>query len=400
MKMCRKHINFVGLTVFLFSAHVYGQSWEAVDDPQALKALFSDTVIEATLENGVKTVARYNRDGTGELEAWGDTFHRTWEVRGNDQICIGISDDMTCYTIERNMDAPQQYRAKNLLTGEIFEMTVQGNTIESAQDLSSDDSGGAAQPSAEEMAAKLANPNAPLASLTFKLQHRTFKGNLPNADNQDSTTLLFQPSFPFARENGDVIFFRPAIPINIDQPVFNTGKLDFDSESGIGDISFDLAYGRTTKSGILSAAGMVASVPTATYDGLGNERWSLGPELLIGKISRKYVIGAFPNHLWDVGGWGDADVSLTTSQFFATYLLGGGWSAGTAPKLSFNHDTDQWTVPLNFNMGRTVIAGGRPWKLGMEVNYYVEQPDVFGPEWFIGFSVAPVVKNIFAEWIK
>ena len=30
----------------------------------------------------------------------------------------------------------------------------------------------------------------------------------------------------------------------------------------------------------------------------------------------------------------------------------------------------------------------------------VEQPDVFGPEWFIGFSVAPVVKNIFAGWFK
>ena len=68
--------------------------------------------------------------------------------------------------------------------------------------------------------------------------------------------------------------------------------------------------------------------------------------------------------------------------------------------ISFNNVTDQWTVPLNFNVGRIVIAGGRPWKIGMEVNYYVEQPDVFGPEWFIGFNVAPVVKNIFAEWFN
>ncbi len=44
---------------------------------------------------------------------------------------------------------------------------------------------------------KLANPNTPLASLNFKLQYRTYEGDLPNADDQDSTTLLFQPSLPF-----------------------------------------------------------------------------------------------------------------------------------------------------------------------------------------------------------
>jgi hypothetical protein len=33
----------------------------------------------------------------------------------------------------------------------------------------------------------------------------------------------------------------------------------------------------------------------------------------------------------------------------------------------------------------------------MEVNYYVEQPDAFGPVWFIGFNVAPVVENALAK---
>lgn len=72
-KMCRKYTCFIGLTALLFSANVYAQNWKTIDDPQVLKSLFSDTVIEATLENGVETVARYNQDGTGELEAWGGT---------------------------------------------------------------------------------------------------------------------------------------------------------------------------------------------------------------------------------------------------------------------------------------------------------------------------------------
>jgi len=118
------------------------------------------------------------------------------------------------------------------------------------QDSSADEA-----PSAAEVAAKLANPNKPLASLTLKLQFRTFQGNLPNADDQNGTTLLFQPSFPFSLANGDVVFFRPAIPIQFNQPAFNSGASDFDSEAGLGDIAFDIAYGRMKKSGLILAAG-------------------------------------------------------------------------------------------------------------------------------------------------
>ena len=56
---------------------------------------------------------------------------------------------------------------------------------------------------------------------------------------------------------------------------------------GMGDITFDLAYARTTKSGIIWAAGIVSTIPTATDDELGNDRWTLGPEFLIGKLSKK-----------------------------------------------------------------------------------------------------------------
>jgi len=254
--------------------------------------------------------------------------------------------------------------------------------------------------SAEEIAQELANPNTPMASLNFKLQHRIFEGTLPNADDQESTTLLFQPSFPFPLDNGATVFFRPAIPIHFDQPVFNRGTRDFDSEVGIGDTTFDLAYGRTTKAGILWAVGIVSTIPTATKSELGNNRLTLGPEYLIGKLNKKYVIGALSNHQWDIAGSGEADISLTTTQVFGTYLPGDGWSVGTSPKMNYNHISNDWTIPLNFFFGKTIIRGGRAWKLGMEINYYLEQPDLFGPKWFIGFNVAPVVENVFVNWFK
>ena len=251
---------------------------------------------------------------------------------------------------------------------------------------------------ADEIAKELANPNTPLASLNFKLQLRQFEGDLSDADNQNGTTLLFQPSLPFPLDNGDLLLFRPAIPLVLDQPVFN--GTDFDSESGIGDIVFDLAYAPKNDSGLLIAYGFVASLPTATEDSLGSDRYTLGPEYLIGKITPKYVIGAFPNHQWDIGGSGDQSISLTSIQLFGTIIPGGGWNYGTNPIITYDWITDQATIPVNFNFGKTVIWGGSPWKMSMEVNYYIEQADEFGPEWMVSFNVTPVVENKLVEWFK
>jgi len=68
--------------------------------------------------------------------------------------------------------------------------------------------------------------------------------------------------------------------------------------------------------------------------------------------------------------------------------------------MTYDWDTDQATVPLNFNFGKTVIRGSTPWKLSMEFNYYIEQADAFGPEWMIGFNISPVVKNGLVDWFK
>jgi hypothetical protein len=250
--------------------------------------------------------------------------------------------------------------------------------------------------SAEEIAKQLANPNTPLASLNFKLQYRSFDGDLPNAGDQSGTTLLFQPSLPFPLDNGDQVIFRPAIPLIVDQPAFSGSE--FDGESGIGDIVFDLAYAPKNDRGLLIAYGIVASLPTATEDALGSDRYTLGPEYLIGKITSTYVIGAFPNHQWDIGGSGEQSISLTTLQLFGTILPGGGWNYGSSPIITYDWESEQATVPLNFNFGKTVIANGQPWKLSFELNYYVEQADAFGPEWMLGFNVTPVVENRLTSW--
>jgi len=401
MSKISQRLVSLGFIVFLTCPIAHAETWVQVKDPKLLSALFSDTVVETTLHGEVKATATYKNDGTGVVEAWGAKFKRTWTLKGNDQVCIGLAADDYCYQFERSTSTKDLYRATNLTTGEQLMLTIRkiGDKklrVESPTTAT----GGAAKPSAEEIAAKLANPNSPMATLNLKLQFRTYDGSLPNADGQNGTTLLFQPSFPFSLDNGDVIFFRPAFPIIFDQPVYNGGSGNFDAEAGLGDIVFDLAYGRTTETGFLWAVGAVSTLPTATNDKLSKNRWTLGPELLLGKITKKNVYIAFPSHQWDVGGSGTADVNLTTLQLIYTHLPGGGWNVGTAPIMTHDHVTNESTIPLNLTFGKTVLWDGRPWKLSMEINYYVDKPDAFGPQWMVGFNIGPVVENVFAKWFK
>lgn len=54
-------------------------------------------------------------------------------------------------------------------------------------------------------------------------------------------------------------------------------------------------------------------------------------------------------------------------------------------------------IPLSLTIGETVTPGGKPWKLAVEANYYVERNDLFAAEWMIGFNVTPVIENPLAK---
>ena len=261
--------------------------------------------------------------------------------------------------------------------------------------------------SADEVARELANPNNSLASLTFKNQFRWYKGDLPDADDQSNYTLLFQPVFPFSLEptaSGAKanLFVRPAFPLLVDQPVpgLNGGKVEFEGVSAIGDIGFDIGYGVTEPNGLLWAVGMVGTLPTATDSDVAGKQWRLGPEALFAKFEKWGLYGIFPSHQWDVAGWSDDAYSTSQLQLFLKFLPGGGWNVGSSPIMNYDWEAEEWTIPLNLTVGKTIKIGNTPVKLELEANYYVEQPDAFGPEWMIGFNITPVVPNFIESWVR
>jgi len=265
--------------------------------------------------------------------------------------------------------------------------------------------------SADEIAKELANPNNDLAKLTFKNQFRWYEGDLPDADDQSNYTLLFQPVFPFSLGTTDsgakeILFIRPAIPLLVDQPVpglDGNGQFDWDEQTAMGDWGFDLAYAQTHKDGFLWAAGMVGTLPLASDSAVAGKQLRLGPEFLIAKITKAGTFGIFPSHQWDVTGWNEGkekSFSTTSIQPLVIFTPGGGWQVASKPIMTYDWKGEEWTIPVALSVAKTIIAGQTPLQIEVELNYYVEKPDAFGPEWMLSFNLTPVVPNFIESMFK
>nr|WP_233090321.1 MULTISPECIES: hypothetical protein [Vibrio] len=249
---------------------------------------------------------------------------------------------------------------------------------------------------ADQAAKELANPNTAYASLNLKLQ---YSGGYDGGG--DSFATVLQPTLPFPMENGDKIIFRPAISyvqndFNVNTP---TSSQHMD-QSGVSDISFDLAYAPKMEGGTIAAFGVFASLPTGSSE-LTADQFAVGPEFMYGKVSADRVVGVFPSHLYGVSGNGadnsDTRINKTSTQLFWVELLEGGWTVGSAPTLSYDWNKDQAEIPLNISVSKTTVFNGRPWKFGIEANYYIEKDEKTRPDFMLSFNVSPVVENKLAS---
>ena len=255
--------------------------------------------------------------------------------------------------------------------------------------------------SAEEIAKMLSNPNATLGFLSFPLDYVEFEGTAPGADAQSAWRLSFQPSLPYPINKSTNFFVRPLIPVFLDQPVPvstgqpGPGQSAFESIGvELGDIGFDASFGKTFPSGMVLFGGVVGTLPTASDDRLGLDQYLLGPEFVIGKGGPWGFAGLLLTHQWDVGGEDAYDTSITGGQYFFTYNLRNAWQIQMTPTFSYNHnapDGDELTFPLGIGVSKTVVWGGKPWKLNLQYWKYIEKPDDFGPDFQIRFTATPVI---------
>ncbi len=247
-------------------------------------------------------------------------------------------------------------------------------------------------PNIDDLARDLANPGAANATMNFKLEYRSFDGDLPRADDQNNRTLTFQPVLPFQLNNGNNLIFRPAFGYVWDAP--RPGASGFETNNAWNDIPYDLFYSWQAGDWTLGA-GVVGSAPLGSD--VSSDNWLLGPSFLAVKTFDWGVAGLFPFHNEKIGGSGP-DTSITSFQYFLFYGLGDGWQVGTGPTMTYNWEApsgDEWTVPIQLALAKTTAFGDQIVKFNLSAEKNVVAPDPFSEDWTFTFTVSPVVKNPF-----
>jgi hypothetical protein len=146
---------------------------------------------------------------------------------------------------------------------------------------------------------------------------------------------------------------------------------------------------------------MAGSLPTASENDLKSNQWRFGPEMFGGIIKKWGLVGVLANHQWNTGGSNNTTYSKTSAQYFYAIGLGNGWQLASGPTISYDWEADSdeaLTIPIGFGVSKTTHIGNQPWKFEFQVQKFVVQPDSFSPDWFVKFTITPVISNPFLKF--
>jgi hypothetical protein len=225
-----------------------------------------------------------------------------------------------------------------------------------------------------DMAKKLANPISDLVSLPIQSNYDVGIGP---GDGTKWTTNI-QPVIPFELNEHWNLISRTILPV-IDQegiaPVGNS--LD---EFGLGDTVQSFFFSPKESSPI-RGVGPVFLIPTATSSILGAEKWGGGPTFVVLKQSGPWTCGALANHVWDFAGdEARSSINATFLQPFVSYITPTKTTFSLNAESTYDWQTNQWTVPINFVVSQLFKIGDQPLQAFVGARYYADKPDN-GPEW-------------------
>ena len=227
----------------------------------------------------------------------------------------------------------------------------------------------------DDLAKATQNPLASMISLPF--QNNTNFGIGPDDDVQN--ILNIQPVWPFSLSEDWNIITRTIIPV-ISQPGVAPGE---SRTNGLGDVTLTGWVSPKNSGKWIWGVGGALVLPTATDDALGNDKWSVGPSVVVLTMPGKWVIGSLISNVWSVGGSGDQDVNFFTWQYFINYNMDNGWYLTSAPIITANWEADSnntWTVPFGGGIGKIFRIGKQPLNAQVSAYYNVEKP-ASGADW-------------------
>jgi len=248
-----------------------------------------------------------------------------------------------------------------------------------------------AEPSASELNRELTNPVSSIWSISN--QFNNFELN----NGQWNNNWNFQPVLPVSLTKDWNLITRPVMPFYNIVP-HETSPGEFARDAGLGDLALVELLSPAHSGNWLLGAGPTAIFPTATSGFTGQGKWQLGPTLLIGYLTKEFILGVFPQQWWSIGGeHGRPDTNQMNLQPIAAIFFGEGWSLGYSGNILANWNAPSgnvWTVPVGLGLGKVVKFGRLPVKFQLAIQYMPVHPSISGQEWNAQVQITPVLPKL------
>ena len=285
-----------------------------------------------------------------------------------------------------------------------------------------DSGGGATDPSSsdegmslEKAAQKSNNPVSDAWLLVTQNDYTVLEGDATGGTSEMQNRFSFQPVMPVPIFDGEWNMVNRLVaqwfssPLDADslEPDF-AGDPYGDRSYGLGDTIVFSLFAPDRDDGWIWGVGPTAIFPTATEDVLGQEKWQLGPAALVVRLGNSsgdptsiesWNVGVLAQHWADVGGEGDrSHTNQMDIQYFLNYKKDAINLIGMTPNIQIDwtkEGSDRFAVPVGIGTIGFFRWNNTPVRWGVELQYYVAQPDPVGAEWNFKVFFAPVAANPF-----
>ena len=217
--------------------------------------------------------------------------------------------------------------------------------------------------------------NNPLANFKALNLQNYYIGEFTE-NNQDANTAWLRYAQPLTIGDSQWLM-RASLPFK-SFPDPSGGKTH-----GLGDFNiFAAKIIDVGKPGLSFGIGPQVTLPTATDDVLGSEKWSGGfANVLFDARSALFQYGYLLTWQHSFAGDDDRDdVNVGAFQPFYFYQLGGGTYLRGAPISIYNFENDEYTVPVGLGVGQVIRKGDTVYNFFVEPQFEDKALKIFAKD--------------------